>query len=572
MYIAPNSTIVFCKNVPFDRGHTHTVRFNSPDEQYAAIYNCRKGSPSTAYELKAQSYQRYDKNTLRVQIVADNLYDCNYLMFQNTSFGDKWFYAFIDSVEYINNITSEVRYTIDVMQTYIFPYDYRLKECFIEREHIYQDALGKSLTPENIDTGDSICHYNSMKVYLNNIMYTVILYVPNAKLDEDTGELEQTEWVVYETTGVHISTTRPSIQYKPSLRNKFGGGICCLVIPHLTINEAVVSQITEAIAMIKGIGGSVAGCFEIPHEMYIDNFTDNGTLKRSFSINERNAFSYASNPEDSYSAIKNWKLLQYPFKKLVVSNGNGMNNEYRWEYFTTKDGDNAQANFEIINALLPDPTIITYPTHYRGKMRDNADYENMCVIKDFPRQCYTEDSFTTWYAQNSNALAMSTGFSVFSSMLSGGAQSLISQNPMGVIRGVSNAIDAIGQKKAAEQKAMDTPDAVCIQDNTPILNFLNDRFGFSFYDVGITGEMAKLIDSYFSLYGYSVMGVKTPNIVGDQRRSVWNYIKMGDCVMDSNELPASAEEEISNIYKNGITFWEDITQVGNYSLNNTDIQ
>ena len=53
---------------------------------------------------------------------VEALYNCNYLAFQNASFGGKWFYAFIDSVEYVNNVTSEVTYTIDVMQTWHFQY------------------------------------------------------------------------------------------------------------------------------------------------------------------------------------------------------------------------------------------------------------------------------------------------------------------------------------------------------------------------------------------------------------------------------------------------------------------
>lgn len=55
---------------------------------------------------------------MRVEKKAEDLYDCNYLAFQNTSFGSKWFYAFITSVEYVNNITSEITFEIDVLQTY----------------------------------------------------------------------------------------------------------------------------------------------------------------------------------------------------------------------------------------------------------------------------------------------------------------------------------------------------------------------------------------------------------------------------------------------------------------------
>lgn len=48
-----------------------------------------------------------------VGINAENLYDCNYIMFQNASFGTKWFYAFITSVAYENNETSRITMEID---------------------------------------------------------------------------------------------------------------------------------------------------------------------------------------------------------------------------------------------------------------------------------------------------------------------------------------------------------------------------------------------------------------------------------------------------------------------------
>ena len=38
------------------------------------------------------------------------------MMFQNSAYGDKWFYAFITSVEYVNDVTSNISFEIDVMQ------------------------------------------------------------------------------------------------------------------------------------------------------------------------------------------------------------------------------------------------------------------------------------------------------------------------------------------------------------------------------------------------------------------------------------------------------------------------
>lgn len=554
-YIAPNSTIIVCNGVPIDKDYTHTVKFANASEQHTGIISYAK------YTFTAQSYQRYDKNTLRITVNPDNIYDCNYLCFQNASFGNKWFYAFIDSVEYINNVTAEVRYTIDVMQTYLF--DYNISYCYVVREHSATDEIGDNLVPENIATGDLICHYESRKVYLNNDMYTVIMYIPNYKTDGSS-----TTWVKNEDGVPVATTTAPSEQYIPSIRNKFYGGICCLAFHNDNMHAL---DISVAVAMIDGLGGKVVSCFDIPAEIYNDNFNANGTLKRTFNINERNAFVYARNPNEVYSNVRNKKLLQYPYKRLIVSNGNGMNSEYNWELFSTRNGENVQAQFEIINGLLPDPTIITYPLNYRGKMLDNADYENRCTIKDFPRQCYTEDSYSQWCAQNNRAFStstiasfMGTLFSGFGSIMGGSGKAALGAG----FRMIGNISDTVGNAMAAKQKAQDTPDSVNVQDNTAIINLLNDCFGFTFYDIGVTGEMAEVIDDYFDMYGYATNRVKVPNFVGNGARPIWNYIKTDNLTINGERLPAEAEREICDIYNNGITFWDTLAHVGNYNLNN----
>ena len=146
MYIEPNTNIKICKGVPLDNTYLNTLWFNDTSSQNAYFASKIK------YNLTAQSYQRVVKGKMRIEIKSENLYDCNYLCFQNTSFGTKWFYAFILNVEYVNNVTSEITFEIDVMQTYLF--DATLKSCFVEREHSLTDNIGDNLIPENLDTGD----------------------------------------------------------------------------------------------------------------------------------------------------------------------------------------------------------------------------------------------------------------------------------------------------------------------------------------------------------------------------------------------------------------------------------
>ena len=164
MYIAPNSTIKILKNVPLDSSYEHTLYFAKTSmglsAQQAYFASLAK------YTLTGQSYQRIKKGWLRVEIVSDNLYDCNYLMFQNTNFGSKWFYAFIKSVEYINNAVSEIEFEIDVMQTWNS--EYTLDQCFVEREHSETDNVGDNIIPENLDIGTEYVSSNMTTVDLSD--------------------------------------------------------------------------------------------------------------------------------------------------------------------------------------------------------------------------------------------------------------------------------------------------------------------------------------------------------------------------------------------------------------------
>lgn len=74
------------------------------------------------------------------------------IAFQNSAYGNKWFYAFITGVEYKNDKASEVTFEIDDMQTYLFDVD--LKECFVEREHSSDDTISGSITGEPVELGE----------------------------------------------------------------------------------------------------------------------------------------------------------------------------------------------------------------------------------------------------------------------------------------------------------------------------------------------------------------------------------------------------------------------------------
>ncbi len=178
MYIAPNTTIRMLKDVPLDNTYRNTIYFAYVANQTSYF------SGKTKYTFAAQSYQRVQKGTLRIGRKADDLYDCNYLMFQNTAYGNKWFYAFVTGVEYVNNETSEVSFEIDVMQTWHFDYD--VKMSFVEREMSVTDNIGDNLVPENLEIGDYI--YEDLGLTsLFNLYQIVIAATFDENMNDATG-------------------------------------------------------------------------------------------------------------------------------------------------------------------------------------------------------------------------------------------------------------------------------------------------------------------------------------------------------------------------------------------------
>lgn len=145
-YIAPNTTIYFLEKILLTPKYEHTYYFASEADQFNFFYSKR------LYERGSQSYQRVGKGQLRVEMTMEEAYRVNYMMFKNTSFENKWFYAFIvgDPI-YINNTTVQINYIIDVMQSWYF--DYILKPSFVERNHTSSDEFGENLEDEQLFTG-----------------------------------------------------------------------------------------------------------------------------------------------------------------------------------------------------------------------------------------------------------------------------------------------------------------------------------------------------------------------------------------------------------------------------------
>ena len=108
----------------------------------------------TSKTVKTYANFNYIKkdNTIVVPDEVDNLYNCNYIMYQNSNFGTRWFYAFINRMEWASNGSTRLYVSTDVIQTWFF--DIKYYQSYVDRCHSDTDVVGDNIVPEDFTTGD----------------------------------------------------------------------------------------------------------------------------------------------------------------------------------------------------------------------------------------------------------------------------------------------------------------------------------------------------------------------------------------------------------------------------------
>lgn len=122
----PQTTFYLLRNIKLDHSYTNTMDFDTKEDQYNYFFSKK------AFEVKEGTYQRKTIGVVRVPFLYDDIATCNYIMWQNANYSDKWYYAFILEIKYINPNLSEIIYDLDVIQTYMF--DIEWKPSQIERD------------------------------------------------------------------------------------------------------------------------------------------------------------------------------------------------------------------------------------------------------------------------------------------------------------------------------------------------------------------------------------------------------------------------------------------------------
>lgn len=525
MYIQPSSTLILLKGCPCDSTYRNTLYFADAASQETYFKTLAK------YTLSDLSYIRVNRGEIRVEKKAEDLYDCNYLMFQNTAFGDKWFYAFINSVDYVSNTTASVKFEIDEIQTWYFETDF--SECLIERTHPATDGIGEHRVPEGLEVGEYI--------------YTKL---PNMFTGKVTANPLEPGWAGSFLMVTALIIRKQEDGHGYDIKDGEGGvyfGLYSALNVYYWEGWAMLFLILRYIAE-AGKSGSVYGIYYVPERL--------GLAFQNLSGQHHPAYFDYGVPRnydklDGYKP-KNNKLYTWPYNGLYVTDNSGNFANFRFEDFV------GTAQFRLYFCANPIPSGWLVPIDYNGISGDNYNEKFRCQVA---ADCvYTTDSYRQYVAEQGGVGGILT--SVLSGPLINSAVSIGMglPTPGAIPQALPGAVNAVMSLRKAET----LPDQARGKP-ADLINVISGHWGFDGYYVTVKKELAKVIDGIFDQTGYLVNTVAKPS---RKNRPHWTYIQTQGCCLLGG-VPADSADKICQIHDRGITYWVNPPEVGNYSIDNS---
>ena len=561
MNITPETNIRLLK-CPIKLDNKNQITFSSKQAQE----NYFKSLPYI--EVDSSMYQRAD-DSIYYPDIYDNLLEYNYVMYQNTNYSDKWFYAFITDIQYENDNCTTLTIATDVFQTWQFDLEY--KQSFVVREHTNDDTIGANVVDEGLDTGELIVSTAIDNVEGYNIAYedaggnTVYSSWIGVLCDYDPKDDKQYAGI-FAITGSTFGSRLYLFPYEPS---SVGSGM---------------DYLSKFIAYVNKQRGAdnIKQMFFIP-DLAVDftqlSYIDMGLQDDNFKYYRFNTGSMAARhvtgqnvpkPYGSYTDYtpKNNKCYCWPYSFLRVSNGIGNVQDYRWEDFS-----DTLPVFDNYLTICSGCSGLTIPRNYQG------EYNNIDLaipLAKYPSVSWSADAYTNWLTQNSVNRPVSfissligtvtAAGSTAMSQSSGKAPQTAINNKQLALQGATSLSGWLASDIGGMDSARLAPNIAQTTNSGDCL-WAGGGYGFYYKYIRVKTENLKMIDNYFTMFGYKTNLLKVPNITG---RSNWNYVETRNCNILGN-IPSMDLETIKQMFNSGITLWHTTEYFLDYSRTNSII-
>lgn len=525
---------IYLLNVPMSADQKNQIDFTSAGAQ-SAYFAGRVIAAYTDF-----TYQRKD-NIVRVPVEADAIWNCNYVMYQNSNFTGKWFYAFVTEIEYRNDGCTWLHLKTDVFQTWLFNFSFR--QCLVEREHVADDTPYKHTVPENINIGD---------------LYACREFraTPFSLLARDQAEFDANYYVCFCMSDIATYVGAAA------LTNMIGGApnACNYYCVDTNNVRGFVDSLNQS-----GEAESVVSIFPVPKgAVYFDVVNtvlvprDHTNIVAPMTVDVQMR---GSGFLPDGTVIKNNKLKCFPYTSIRLHNNSGNGIDLKPQnFYNLMMGYSDQITFESNFATAPNASLMVSPRFYKQSGAGSADindngFEYSVEFNGFPQIAWSVDTYKNYVALNENSLAMQ--------QIELGASMMINSavgNLAGAGADIASTVDFYAKQVDMENK----PREIRGKPSAGV-EMLSGSAGVFVSIMRPSPEYLEIIDNYFSAFGYAVNVVKTPSF---NTRPSWNYLKTRDCIIDA-DCPTDDEIELETIFNSGVTVWHNPSTYGDYSQNNS---
>ena len=597
-FALPDSEI-YILTVPFTSDYKHVINFANKTAQINAFKSYMNGKDHLHF-TKCNIVRKERSLILRQpfgQLLqqGNDMYQFNYMIYQNPNLDNKWWYCFIDNCEYRAKDTVEIFFSVDVWQT--FHTDITYRKCMIERCHIprandsfrlWNEPEPLSVIPygESGELGDT--YVGNWSVYAVAICQAV-----------PTGGVEEDFW---------HNANKPKFQYGNTINRETRFGDSSSVLYALDLNGS--SNLGTAYNSLLSIYNQRFSdhrndilCIQLlPYFIYRNTeFTVPGGMESGFkgadgnytasaTVAEFNMNENTIAPNNINYTPRNKKLLSSLCRSFVVYNKNGFLKIIKPEDITASNNSRfrvtasgkpiglEQVQLETTDLRFQSTSYWYLPYNLKFSIAYNENdgaYQEMKQLQSAINFGLSAGSaIATMGAGTTMGNVASAGVAnAFNTSLESNINPTIYRNNINLRRAediqtltgfnagkanIESATDIFSSGISLYQSLVETHTAGRSTGND-LLQYTPDNMRIRIREVYPTLEQARICDDFLDIYGYARNEI-LPLGNNIATRSNWNYVKTVNCNLTC-ECSTNYENKLRSIFNNGVTIWHSFAKL-----------
>lgn len=583
--------------IPFTSDYKHTRWFSSQAQQLA--YFDSQNVVHTMSEVKfiGSNANRGANPYTTVNAPYDKIYNANYMMFENTKYENRWFYAFITHMEWVSSSSTRVYFKIDTLQSWM--HQMQFKPSYVIREHTREYNADGTPVINTIDEGldygteyETVAgkHYQPFK----GLQWLVIQATREIHDSEENDQqiapafigapqplttyvvpIDRVSSVRFPQVNVSFQstqTTRGEVSFthvvEELLKEIYKNDNSVNAVVNIYVTENTGLPITNVTLTPNGFDVSI-GNLAILNHVEIGGFN-------VLRVERMSEYTYVQETDGQYDIYAQLdkppesKILMYPYTKVVMDDFRGGRQDLQVEYLPNGK----------ITLLAKGSLGNGNKTSYAAKgYNGNSDYNTMenAIINENTNDITIINDYTSAYMQgNANSLRNKIDSTAFNGILNTigsttqGLGAAGTRQPLAAAQGVTDLVSTAGNSvlniQAIDVKMKDInniPPSVSKMGGNIFFSFGNRYTGISLIIKQIKPEYKRKLQDFFKCYGYKVNRVKVPNL---DTRTAFNYVQTESANI-TGRVPNEDLNELRAIFDGGVTLWH-INNVGDYTVSN----